>query len=278
MSRAITYGVLGAMVAANSVFNNAAAKQYQEEADYYDSMLGGFGSCNGNCMIEQKTDFLTAGCYTHTLPAMDAGKRSACLNKIRSRGYTHFYVYAYNEHDYNAPSFNYYSNPAGFKQILQEIKNAGLTPVVWLVPDDAPVMANRSSSDIKSMFNNLIPQINEMVGSYVLGLELDEYWNSGMVNDLGSYLNTITDRPIAVHQTPGRYDYCGFGWCDYMIFQYGFGKSADYIANKTKEVINSLGKPVVAGEYSLNNEATSIQLGNAAISAGAVGFGNGGTP
>jgi hypothetical protein len=102
--------------------------------------------------------------------------RANCLYNIKSRGYTHFYLYAYNEKDYGGPSFNYYHQPQAFLSYLQEIINQGLAPVDWLVPDDAPVMRQRSPGEVKAMLSQLVPQIDDLVSSYVLGLELDEYW------------------------------------------------------------------------------------------------------
>ena len=61
-----------------------------------------------------------------------------------------------------------------------------------------------------------------------------------------------------------------------MVLQYGFGKTPEQIAAMTRDAIAALGKPVVAGEYNITgSENTSRSLGNAALSAGAAGFGNG---
>ncbi len=55
--RAIAYGVLGAIVEANALANNVAAKKFEEEADHYDSLAKGMEDCSGgNCQAtEQKT-------------------------------------------------------------------------------------------------------------------------------------------------------------------------------------------------------------------------------
>jgi hypothetical protein len=37
------------------------------------------------------------------------------------------------------------NNADGYRSLLTEIKNAGLKPIVWPVPDDAPVMAKKQS-------------------------------------------------------------------------------------------------------------------------------------
>jgi hypothetical protein len=199
--------------------------------------------------LPHQTDFLSAGCATHTFAGLNPSARATCLHNIKSRGYTHFYLYAYNEKDYGGPRFNYYNNPQTFRSYLQEIIGQGLAPVVWLVPDDAPVMRQRLASEVKQMLSQLVPQIDDLVSSYVLGLELDEYWGKARVDDLGRHLSTLTNKDIGVHMSPGRWDYCQLNWCDYLVLQYGFGKSASFISNLTKQARNSLGKPVVAGEY-----------------------------
>jgi hypothetical protein len=225
-----------------------------------------------------KTDFLTAGCFTHVVPGLSPDQRTQCIQRIKSRGYTHFYVYAYNERDYGGPRFDFYADPPAYREILQEIKDAGLKPVVWLHPDDARINRGRTVAQLKARMSDLLPFIDDLVSSYVLGLELDEYWGKSKVDALGKHLNTLTNKKIAVHQIKGRWNLCRFAWCDYMMLQYGFGKTTNEIKTMTKRAINSLDKPVVAGEYSKSNEAVSVKLGDAAVSVGAKGFGNGGTP
>jgi hypothetical protein len=117
--------------------------------------------------------------------------------------------------------------------------------------------------------------IDPLVDSYVLGLELDEYWQTPLIDLLGSRLDSLTTKRIGVHQSPGRWDLAGLPWVDMMILQYGFGLSEQDIREMTARAIRELGKPVVAGEYEFDSEARSKPLGDAAISAGAAGFGNG---
>ena len=227
--------------------------------------------------LPHATDFLAAGCYTHVYAGLDATGRARCREAMTKRGYTHFYLYVYNERDYGGPAFDFYSDPARFRTLLSELRGAGLAPVVWLVPDDAPKMASQTPAAVIQKFERLVPKIDDLVSSYVLGLELDEYWSKSTVDILGARLNQLTSRRIAVHQLPGRWNYCESSWCDYAILQYGFGRSADQIDAMTRTAISSLQKPVVAGEYELRDERRAIMLGNRGVAAGAAGFGNGGT-
>jgi hypothetical protein len=228
--------------------------------------------------LPHATDFLTAGCNTHVYAGLDAPARARCRDAIRSRNYTHFYLYPYNEGDYGGPRFDYYGSPYRLRPYLIELKQAGLEPVLWLVPDDAPEIGRTSLDSLRAMFERLVPVVDDLVSSYVLGLELDEYWSATTTNALGSRLSQITRKPIAVHQTPGRWDYCRFEWCDYVILQYGFDIAPEVVDRMTRAAMGELGKPVVAGEYEAQQEARAIALGDRGVAAGAAGFGNGGTP
>lgn len=231
----------------------------------------------GASALPHATDFLTAGCRTHLYATFDAVERERCRTVLQARSYTHFYIYAYNELDYGGPSFDLFAEPGRFRQLLAELRSAGLEPVVWLIPDDAGAIAATPARDIQAKLSAFVPVIDDLVSSYVLGLELDEYWLPPKVDSLGSRLSELTNKPIAVHQLPGKWDLCAFSWCDYLILQYGFDKTTSDIHRMTAEAIAALGKPVVAGEYETIDESRAIAFGNAGVSAGASGFGNGGT-
>lgn len=229
-------------------------------------------------VLPHKTDFLNVGCRTHTYGGLSSAARSNCRAAMKQRGYTHFYLYVYNENDYGGPSFDYFADAAGFNGLLQELIDDGLAPVVWFFPDDAPTIRTTPRADLEAKLTALVPQIDHLVSSYCLGLELDEYWGPAKVDPLGQHLRTLTQKKIAVHQINGKWSYGAYPWVDYMILQYGFEKSAAFIRNMTQQCIAELQKPVVAGEYALDDEGTGVILGNAAVAAGAEGFGNGGTP
>ncbi|MGH2396849.1 MAG: hypothetical protein ACRDFW_07655 [bacterium] len=140
-------------------------------------------------------------------------------------------------------------------------------------------------ADITALFvgipqdlTRFIPKIDALVSSYALGIEIDEYWTVSKAKAIGDHLQTLTFKKVAGHQEPGKWNYCkGNFWCDYMILQYGSGKSETAIKSMTQAASTDLGRPVVAGEYNgTSPESQSVNLGNAAVSVGAVGFGNGG--
>jgi hypothetical protein len=225
------------------------------------------------------TDFLTAGpgCDTLNLPGRPEEYRKRCLEGLVSRGYTHVYLWPINEDTETGPAFDLYDQPNTFLRSLVDAREAGLLPVVWLFSDDAPKLEMERAPALLSRMERLVPVIDPLVDSYVLGLELDEYWEAPLIDLLGTRLDSLTTKRIGVHQTPGRWDLAALPWVDMMILQYGFGLTEQDIREMTARAIRELGKPVVAGEYEYVDEARSKPLGDAAIAAGAAGFGNGGT-
>lgn len=229
-----------------------------------------------------QTDFLTIpNCVVWTGDFfLSQAKRSQCINDLLARRYTEVYIELTPSElgFYNQP--NFYDEPSStIIGILQEFVNSGINPVVFLTGDEG-TWKDQSESAINADLSTLIPQIDPYVYTYALGIESDEYWSLSKTVSVGSHLRTLTTKPIGVHQLPQKWDYCqNQSWCDYLLLQYGFGHTTSEILTITQQAIAALGKPVVAFEYNApgESEQTSIQLGNAGVSAGAIGFGNGGT-
>lgn len=224
--------------------------------------------------IAHKADFLTnpdCGAGTTAYMNATAARRAQCRAGIKKRGYTHHYVSVASD------IRNHYSDPEGFKRKLQELVADGIKPVLWLTSDTGS-WRNKPLGAIKQDLTNFIPHVDRLVSSYSLGIEIDEYWTRAEAREIAKHLRTLTMKKIAAHQRAGRWDYCKDAWCDYMILQYGFGRS-DSIIPLTRAAMQDLKKPVIAGEYNARApERHSIRLGDAGIRAGAAGFGNGGTP
>jgi hypothetical protein len=230
--------------------------------------------------LPHQGDFLTNGLLCRARWAsLSSSERQECISRLKQRGYTHLYVNTVNCGEDRPSVYNFYKDPATFKSRLQELRDNGIEPVVWMTSDQNKCFTERSLSAIKADFDRLVPVIDSVVSSYLLGLELNEYWTRAEADELGNHLQGLTSKKVAAHQTGGRWDYCKSSWCDYMILQYGFVLSESAIKDMTRRAIADLKKPVVAGEYNLSGpESLSVRLGDAAIAAGASGFGNGGTP
>lgn len=240
-------------------------------------------SCPAINELQHKTDFLTMGDFTHLYPGRPPERQIEFQQAILARKYTHIYIYVYNENDYDRTKFNYYDNPQAYVEILKGLRKACIAPIVWLAADDSSGFhAANPPSKLRGMWSSFIPQIDQYVAGYVVGLEMNEYWNSNDQNMLGNHLRSLTGKPIFAHLTPGNYQMGLSGWSNGILYQYGTGLSAGQIAAKTRELaprFHNAGKVFIAGEYNVHSgEAKSVELGNAAMGAGADGFGNGGTP
>jgi hypothetical protein len=236
----------------------------------------------GELTLRHQTNFLTEAGYTHLYAARSWPRRAWIAHRLRRAEYTHLYLYVMNENDYGGPAFNYYDSPREFRAVLEEVHSKGLLPVVWLAPDDAPTLHRElPPAELMRIWDTFIPEVDDLVSSYVLGLEMDEYWRAREYEQLGAHLGALTERPIFVHMRPGLWEPALSPWCRGVVYQYGFGKSADEIESVTRDLVPRLhaeGKIFIAGEYSVREPAAhAVALGDVALNAGADGFGNGGT-
>lgn len=234
--------------------------------------------------LSHQTDFLTGGQFTHLYPSFNSKKRKNLRKKFKKSGYTHMYIYIMNQNDYGGPAFNFYEKADRYKLLLEELLADGIAPVVWLAPDDAPDLHNKYNEQLlKDTWKKIIPVLDPLVSSYVLGLEMDEYWSAEQQDRLGIALKKLTDKPIFVHLRTSKWKPVLLDWASGIIYQYGFGKTVEQITQETTSMLAILAKhphkTFIAGEYSIRqSQNKSRKLGDAAINAGAMGFGNGGTP
>ena len=240
----------------------------------------------GEIGLNHVTDFLTLRSsdgrtlYTHLYAGYSDGDRAEVREALKERGYTHIYMYAMNEGDYGGKAvFNGYQSPDQFRARLRELVDDGLAPVVWLAPDDAPNFHRDSVKTLPNSWDRFIPAVDDLVASYVVGLEMDEYWSADEQDRLGGYLDRLTERPLFVHYTSGEWEGAKSAWVDGLIYQYGFGLSEVEVADRTEQLVSRLrpmGKTFIAGEYAYRvPEADARRLGAAALQAGADGVGNG---
>lgn len=231
-----------------------------------------------------RTDFLTLPSVRSTLLLPGQPHLLATtLLALQARGYTDVYLYVVNEGDFGgAVTFNWYEDPQGYRGILETIVRAGIRPVVWLAPDDAPAFHRNSASRLPRLWRTFIPAIDDLVGSYVLGLEVNEYWNRQEQFTLARALPT--SKPVFVHFTAGRRESITSYWPNIraagLIYQYD-SETANGVRRETEGVVGVLAevrKVVVAGEFGSGiSESTARALEDVAMDNGAIGYGNGGT-
>ena len=151
-----------------------------------------------------------------------------------------------------------------------------LEPIAWLMADDGFKHFDRNSFEaVTAKWSECIDYLLRPIGVkyVVLGLEAVEYWSDSMIQRLGQWLRAYWPGVnIGFHTHPNDYRNLDSAWIDTIYYQYGFGKDADFVINKTVDLINTFKKPVIAAEYSLDGDP---ELGRAAVKAGAVGALNG---
>jgi len=201
-----------------------------------------------------------------------------------SNGDTHIYLYSRNGGDgFNGgPNFDLsiITPQPDWEVQLNTLNAAGLSPVMWLTPDDSPSITSQSLDAQKAHFSEVVRRFDDKVTGYVTCLECYEYWDAATVNALVAHLKSITDKPVGVHLTSGIGGHKGnkeyYANADYVYLQTGWDKTPAEITAMVKQAIAVTGKPVVASEYAKESRSAAARaLGDAACLAGAIGTGNG---
>ena len=199
-----------------------------------------------------------------------------------ANGDTHIYIYSRNYGD-NFASKNKRTviNPhPDWEAQLNVLNAAGLSPIMWLTPDDSPSITSQSLDAQKAHFSEIVRRFDDKITGYVTCLECDEYWSAAKTNALVAHLKSITDKPVGVHLTTGIGGRKGnkeyYANADYVFLQFGWDKTPAEITAMVKQAIAVTGKPVVASEYAKESRSAAARaLGDAACLAGAIGTGNG---
>ena len=238
----------------------------------------------GNFLTSESAD----GPRTHTYLSEQVTdtERQHMLSVASAAGYNVFSIYTYNEGDYGGVAISPYAN-GGFggafddgKLLLWEsrvdaILAAGMHPIIWLVPDDSSGIHGASISELQDYITGMVATFDALPVLWILALEADEYWDASRVNTLGNHLASETVRPVGIHQLNNQSSYMKADWVDFGAYQYGFGKSWQEIFDATVTTAGSLGKPLIAMEYDLDDGSNDDRLGLAAAFGGARGVGNG---
>ena len=196
---------------------------------------------------------------------------------------TNIYIYSRNAGDNFGSSFknvSAISPKPDWEAQLDNLNSIGLSPVMWLTPDDSPNITSQSLDAQKAHFSEIVRRFYNKVTGYVACLECDEYWSAAKTNALVAHLKSITDKPVGVHLTSGIGGHKGnkeyYANADYVYLQTGWDKTPAEITAMVKQAIAVTGKPVVASEYAKESRSAAARaLGDAACLAGAVGTGNG---
>jgi hypothetical protein len=234
-------------------------------------------------------NFLTSGAgFTHAYfsEKISDAQRLAMRSTTLQQGYNSIYIYLINQGDYGSLTVTPYAGCligcgfddakiARWRTELDKLIAAGIRPILWLFPDDSPSISSTGDSELKAYIAKMVAAFDSLPVMWVLGLEVDEYFAKSRSDYLGAYLQSLARNPVGVHQTPGRTDYMASAWVEFGVYQYGFGLdwTRIYSDTLTKKAALS-GRPFIAGEYTLGDDAGGEVLGLAAAFAGAAGAGN----
>ena len=145
----------------------------------------------------------------------------------------------------------------------------GLAVVVWLMADDskdwAAALAKNASSCLRWMADD---GLFGGVSTVVLGLEMDEYWDSSQAKAVAAATRKVWNGKIGTHHTGGKATFASLG--DILFYQVDPGRSAAQIKSDTAAALRH-GKPVNFFELDRGPNRT---LAQAALDAGAFGVGN----
>ena len=193
-------------------------------------------------------------------PHMSESSFNDRYNWAKSRGINHFNLFVINKADGEYAKYsmfgqdfigNYGNIDKSFADVMtkriKKIYNDGYGIILWIGVDD-------SSDWMKKVAQNPQPVIDAMdklgwfkyASVIVLGLEMDEYWNSSNVQAVYNAVRTKWNGMIGTHHTSGKYTFYNFG--DIVFYQVNPGTATSSIISQCKNVAAKTGKKIVAFE------------------------------
>lgn len=243
-----------------------------------------------------KTDFLNlpGSLFDLRWAAFSPAERQRRLALHAQAGHTHVCLLA--REDDAASTINLFADHAHARTVLQEIRAAGLKPMLWFLCETPEIARERGVPSWGPVLRDLARAVDDLVDSYCIGLELDENFAPFEIGQLASAVREATAKPIYVHGGQGQSWDAAFyrdnPAIDGLLYQYshpslpegGFLSTAAIVERETKDVVamlKSVGRPLtfVAWEYALTVRGgyTSeiAELARIAQAHGSQGYGNG---
>ena len=236
------------------------------------------GATATDLVADFQSSFLVDGRKYSTLSYLSDDRDDEWRSKVRTlilaNGDTHVDIFARNT-DADWGVVNGVSS--SWVDRLEGLRNEGLQPVIWLRSDDSPELDALSISEHIDYNRRVIEAVNDQTSHFVLALEADEYYSVPEVRVLLQNARKHTDKPIAIHLTPGtRGKEAYLEGFDVYYLQTGFGLTEEQFRAEIEYAL-SLGKPVVVSEYHKDSDSAEARnMGDIACSySGVVGTGNG---
>lgn len=190
-------------------------------------------------------------------PKMSNSKFNEYLSWMKGRGCNtaHLFVCNHKDGEYAGysiygSSFNLSIDNSSCNLMLSRINtilNSGLAVVLWLAADDDAgwnaTMANNDNA--KKYINDLHSKgfLNpDLISTVVLGLEMNEYWNSSQVSAMKTALRTKWAGMVGTHCTSGNTQFQKYG--DIVFYQVAPGTNVNTIISQCNAIRTSTGKPV----------------------------------
>lgn len=212
----------------------------------------------------------------------------AALQALEVRGYRDAHMLAVEADPYS--DFDLYADIPRARRLITAMLEFHLRPWIWLLPETPAVIARYTQDQWIGRMEGLVAGVDDLPVHYCAALESPEYWTDAQLERWVRAIRRVTQRPIAVHGTPGhvfsRAVYAagaGYHFHQFVSESRGGG----FLATETQvraetqahaHRLDGWGVRFVAFEYAhRQSHADAARLGDLAVTLGSYGFGNGGT-
>ena len=156
------------------------------------------------------------------------------------------------------------------RERIRYLRRKGFAVVVWTLTDDGPAYNSTVDDNFEKYASDLEDQgLFDLASIVVSGLELGDYFDHSRVASHVAAIRHHYRGKVGIHQNAGRTHFAGLG--DLFFAQESPGRSSGWLANRTKHLVGSLGKPVNMFEVERQEAPAKSQ---AMLDAGAFGVGN----
>ena len=130
---------------------------------------------------------------------------------------------------------------------IKKLYDEKFSIVLWLTTDDSTTFNRKFASNPQPLID-AIDQLGwfKYASIVVLGLEMDESFNSNQVQAIYNATRTKWNGMIGTHHTSGKYQFANFG--DIVFYQVNPGTPTSSIISQCKNVAAKTGKKVCAFE------------------------------
>ena len=209
------------------------------------------------------------------------------IKKLKAMGDNTVYLYLFNQSDGEGSGYSAYDgdkmggslNEAkikAYREKIEKFKEAKLDIIFWLRADEW-IRKYPEAEQIKYQAD-MVTQFNDDAAAWVIGFKMNQHMLVSSSDKYVKHLKEITSKPVGIHCGYWDYDWALSSGADVFYADYGFLSSPDKMSEATKSTIRNLGGKAkfIAATYNRTNDSKeAIELGKAAMAAGADGTGNG---